>query len=433
MGTLRFSISMLKKEYQKSIAYTLTLLLTIAVTYLFFNIIDNPYLVESELSGIGVSGNNAPFSSLLSFIIIIFCAFMIIFANNFYISRKTKEIAIMTMSGSSFINITLYLFYQNFIMTFIAFPLGMGLGILSSLTVNQIIYTYLHYQAPLLYIPINAISDTLICIVVILIMQLVYASGYVYRKDIQYLLTQETKVNVKDDRIIKIHPYAYVFTYIMGIVILLTTKYTSSSAIVPCCIGVLGISGMIKYCFSKWIARLKDKYFLANKILLIALSNVYQSLRKSVLLIGIYGVSTTIMIAVMISQQTHPREMITSIIAFVVIVLLLLASIVYKYIMEATTKKMFYYHLYKLGYTFRQLIEIIRKEVLCFYIVLIGLPFVYIILSLLIAYLHDGVTLEFVITVLLTQMIPAVFSQIITYRLYKKAVLQVIKEGVHYG
>ena len=112
MGTLKFSLKMLKKEYKKSLIYILTLCLTIAVTFLFFNIIDNTYLMEKTTMSQQMV-MDIPFSTTLSFIIIIFCAFMIIFANNFYISRKTKEIAIMTMSGSGFIDTTMYLFYQK--------------------------------------------------------------------------------------------------------------------------------------------------------------------------------------------------------------------------------------------------------------------------------------------------------------------------------
>lgn len=432
MGIFRFSMSMLKKEYKKSIAYTITLFLTIAVTFLFFNIIDNPYLIENAKSDIGLTSDNVPFSSILSFIIIVFCAFMIIFANNFYISRKTKEIAIMTMSGSSFINITFYLFYQNLVMTLIAFPIGILIGILASLGVNQAIYTYLQYNASLFYVPFQAIGHTLVVIVTIIGMQLLYASGFVYRKDIQYMLSQETQMNMKDQRIIRINPYFYVFIYLMGMVILLTTSFTPTFAIVPCCIGVLGIGGMIKYCFKEWILKLKDKYFLSHKIMLVSLSNLYQSLRRAVLLIGIYGVSTTVMIAIMIAQQSNPREMITAMIAFIVVILLLLASIVYKYSMEASSRKTFYYNLYKLGYTLSQLVEMIQKEIIMFYMILVGLPFVYIITSLIITFIHQGITLEFMITVILAQIIPCMISGIFTYRLYKKTVLDMIKEGMRY-
>ena len=69
MGTLKFAVNMLKKEYKKSFVYTLTLCLTIAVTFLFFNIIDNKYLVTNvELAS--SQQLTIPFSStlLLSFV-----------------------------------------------------------------------------------------------------------------------------------------------------------------------------------------------------------------------------------------------------------------------------------------------------------------------------------------------------------------------------
>lgn len=433
MGTWKFSMHMMKKEYKKSLVYTLTLCLTIAVTFLFFNIIDNQHLLsQDDAVAWSTQGVDIPFSSLLAFLVIIFCAFMIIFANNFYLSRKTKEIAIMTMSGSNFMSITLYLFYQNLVMTMIAFPIGILIGSFAAMGVNQCIYSYLSYSGPFFYIPLNAISDTIVCVVAIIGAQLIYASGFVYRKDIQYMLSQETSNVSADKRIFKLPKLFYVCIYILGIVMLLGIEYTSTSAIVPCCIGVLGIGGMINYCFPSLFRFIKEKRILANKKRLISLSNLYYSLHRAVVLVGLYGVASTVMIAIMISQQDSPRELITAIIGFIVIVLLLLASILYKYSMETSTRKMFYYNLYKLGYSFQQLIHIIKQEVFSFYSLLIGLPLVYILIALIQAFIHEGITIEFFVTVILTQLISAIIAGVLTYTSYKKSVLQVIEEGVHY-
>lgn len=431
MGILKFAIHMLKKEYKKSFVYTLTLCLTIAITFLFFNIIDNKYLVtKAEL---GSSYQIAiPFSSTLSFVIIVFCGFMIIFANNFYISRKTKEIAIMEMSGSRFIDITMYLFYQNLIMSFIAFPCGILIGSGISMFVNQCIYHYLSYQVSFFYIPYSAILDTIICILVIMGAQLIYASGFVYRKDIQFMLSQEERNHAIDQRMFKLPSFLYIFIYIFAIILLITTPYESTSAIVPCCIGAAGISGMIKYCLNPFLKKRKWKKYLANKLQLISISNLQYSLNRAILLIGIYAISTNVMIAIMISQQGNPREMITAIIGFIVVILLLLASIMYKYIMEATTRRMFYYNLYKLGYSYHQLLQIIHKEVLLFYVILIGLPFVHTIVALLQSYINEGITFNFIFIAILTQVIPAMIAGVFTYISYKNAVLQVLKEGVRY-
>ncbi|MEG0366035.1 MAG: FtsX-like permease family protein [Coprobacillus sp.] len=430
MGTLRFSMHMLKKEYQKSLIYTLTLCLTISVTFLFFNIIDNPYLFEETT--FTKQGLSLPFSSILSFLVIVFCGFMIIFANNFYISKKTKEIAIMTMSGSSFFGSTLYLFYQNLIMTVIAFPFGIGIGMILSILANQCIYPYIDVAAPMFYIPISAIADTIICVCVIIAAQLIYASGFVYRKDIQYMLSQDHGNLAQDNRIVRIPSYMYVFIYVIGIVMIFGVEYTPTNVLFPCFIGVLGIGGMIKYCFPMLFKRIKSHYFLNNQIRLISISNLYYSLRRAIMLIGLYAISTVLMISIIITQQDSPREMITATIGFVVIVILLLVSIIYKYCMEASTRRVSYYNLYKLGYTYKQLLSIVKQEVWMFYLTIIGLPFVYIMITLILAYTNHVIDGSFLMIIITAMIIPIIIAALFTYVSYKKSVLKTMEEGVRY-
>lgn len=365
MGTLKFSLHKLRVEYKKSLVYTITLMLTIAVTYIFFNIIDNPYLMEdTQMLQSNVLTGAIPFSTTLAFVIICFCAFMILFANNFYISRKTKEIAIMTMSGASFLKITAYLFYQNLVMTIIAMPLGILIGIGCSIGVNSIIYQYLNETASIFYIPLEAVSSTVITIVVIIAAQLLNASGYVYRKDIAYLLSSETRPRSEDARLIRMSSHIYWIVYLVAFILLLVTPYDMMNGIVYSCLGVFCINGMIKYCFPIWLKKIKEKILLGNKIWLISLSNLYYSLKSAVTLIAIYGISSCALSMIMILEQNSPREMVTSSIGFIVAIVLILTSIIYKYSMEAQTRRMFYYNLYKLGYTYKQLISIIKREVM---------------------------------------------------------------------
>lgn len=138
------------------------------------------------------------------------------------------------------------------------------------------------------------------------------------------------------------------------------------------------------------------------------------------------------MIAIMIMQKDNPRELITAFIGFIVVLLLVLASIIYKYMMEASTKKLFYYNLYKIGYTYHQIQSIIKQEVISFYSVLLGLPLIIIILSLIQAYIHQDITISFIILILSVQFISGILACVLTYLSYKKNVLKVLKEGVRY-
>lgn len=130
MGIFKFSMRMLVKDYKKSLFYGITLIFAVAVCFVFFNIINNPDLADQAIARSGGTWSDVqmPFSSVLSFLIICFCCFMVFFANNFFLSRKTTELAIMAMSGSGYINSTMYVLYQTFTLLLLATPLGILIG-----------------------------------------------------------------------------------------------------------------------------------------------------------------------------------------------------------------------------------------------------------------------------------------------------------------
>ena len=219
MGNLKFALSMLKKNYKNGIVYTLTLAFTTAIVFIFFNIIENQYLISKDELSMNMYGYiSTNFSQLLAFIIVLFCAFMIVFAYNFYVSKKHSEIAIMTMSGSSFLRVTAYLIYQTVVMSLIAFTIGVVLGYGCAILVNQYIYELINVEVPLFYMPKQCYLDTIVCVLSILSFEMLYISGYVYRKDISYLLMQEHAPLSTDERILKYPSWIYPSIYFIGVV-----------------------------------------------------------------------------------------------------------------------------------------------------------------------------------------------------------------------
>lgn len=93
MGTFKFSMRMLVKDYKKSLFYGITLIFAVAVCFVFFNIINNTDLADQTIARSGGTWNDVqmPFSSVLSFLIICFCCFMIFFANNFFFIKKDNR------------------------------------------------------------------------------------------------------------------------------------------------------------------------------------------------------------------------------------------------------------------------------------------------------------------------------------------------------
>ena len=423
MGNLKFALSMLKKTYKSGIVYTLTLAFTTAIVFIFFNIIENQYLMsKEELSMMMYGYIPTNFSQILAFIVVLFCAFLIVFAYNFYVSKKHSEIAIMTMSGSSFLKVTGYLITQTVVLSLIAFTVGSLLGYGGAIIVNQYIYGLIDVSAPMFYIPGKCYIDSIACILSILGFEVMYISGYVYRKDISYLLMQEHAPLSTDERIIKYPSWIYPLIYIIGIVFLFMS-YTSVSSIFPSIVGSIGIGGMIKYFFPKVFRFIKDKKYLEDKIALISLSNLYYSLKNSSVLIGVYAVSVTVMNSLMIMQQNSPREFVTSLIGFVVLTILVLTCIVYKYVLEASLRKRFYTNLYKIGFVKKQMKAALKNEVISFYLTISFLPMVYIVISLLQSYVFGDLSVGLFVFIIAFLTLANTIAGVFTYYTYKKEVI----------
>lgn len=434
MGVFLFSMKMLKKEYKKTFMYALTLMVAIAACFVFFAILDNDLITQQEIVQGGGNWSDVviPVSTGLAFLIIAFCSAMIIFANNFYLTKKTKEFAITAMSGANIIDMILYLTYQNLAVTVLVMPFGLLLGYLFSVLCNAIMYYYLFINSSIFVCTANAFFNTFATVCSMIFALIIYSSGYVYRHDIQDMLSTQTVNEHEDTRILKFPKGFYIGLYLFGVVLMIFSEYTVSVFIFPSLLGILGAGGIMTYLLPDIFAYIKKKKYIADQIMLISLSNLAYSLKKSIFLVSLYCVSSTVMIALLVSVQHSIREFVSVVIGLVITVLLLSLGILYKYSSEAVNRKIFYFNLYKLGYTIKKLKKIIKKEVILYYGFLLLVPMIYILIILGRCYIHGDVDLMFSFILLLVEILPPCLIGFLTYMNYKSVVLKTIKEGMHY-
>lgn len=434
MGTFKFAMSMLKKEAKKSFAFCLTIFFGVATSFVFFNIINNQYLVDhtQASSGTSFSSVSVPISTLVAFMIIIFCCFMLGFANNFYLSHKTSELAIMAMSGSSFMNTTVYLFYQTLAIALIALPFGLLAGVGGAFASNHFMYEYLSVHSSIFTIPFLAFRDTIVTFLMTLFILVFLDSGYVYTHDIQYMLSQEKSSTLKNSGGREIPSWIFILIFIFGFVLLLTTPYSASAYLFPCVVGVVGVAGLVCKTIPEWLSHFKKTTWINDKIRLVSSSNLAFSLKRSSTLISLYCLCTVFMIALLISEHANPREYITSIIGYAVIIILLSVSIMYKYTAEAESRKIFFFNLFKLGYVHSQLKKVIRHEVVAFFGLLLFVPMTYVLVLLFLFASHGAAHIGFCIGLVGVEVIPALIMALITNSMYKKSVFALIEEGTHY-
>lgn len=431
MGTFKFAMQMLKKEYKKSLFYGLTMMIATAMTLVFFHIMNNEFLIPDELIQGGGSWDQmyVPLSTILSFVIIFFCAYMIFFANSFFVSKKTKEIAILTLSGSSFYKSTLYLIFQTMAIMIIATPIGIGSGMLMIPYINAYLYEILNVTQSVNYIPMAAILQTIFAIVLLVLVLCAFTGGYIYRNEITELMKEETNMVFKDTRKLQLPIHFYTFCYCFGIIMMFMNPHSPISYIAPSLVGVVGAIGMIRYVMPVWVTKWKSKKLLTNKLVLIYVSNLNYSLHQAIKLVGLIIASFSIMISVLASQQNSPRDYATALLGYIVIIALLSISVVYKYCMEVANRKTFYKNMWKIGYTRQEISKVIKKEVFYFYMILLLLPLVYVAFVTGRFLYFREMTISFCIINISIYVIPILISAIITYFIYIKTVCIPIQGG----
>lgn len=431
MGVFKFSLSMLKKDYKKSFIYGLTLTFAVTIIFLFLNIISNPQLFDKADKALKGGGSFAtmevPFSTGLSLLIIFFCCGMMFFANNFYLSRKTDEIAILRLSGTGAISCTMYLVYQALMIMLVALPLGLLIGHFGGQVYNQLVFD----SMGIVYstnIPSIVYIYTIAVVLCIIVAISVLCNGYIYKNDIQSLLSSETEMNMTEKSNVKVKSILFGLMFIFSLYSMFLAEHSPTSYIVPIFIGVSAIYGLIRYSIPTFIRYIKSKYLLTKRYSLIYVSNLSYSLTRSQTLFFLMIISVTCMICTVASNQNNGREFISSIMSYIVIIVLLITSIVYKYSMEAQTRMTLFTNLWKIGYTKKELKKIIYKEVLCYYALLILLPMLF---SLFVEgrfIYYNDMTFQFALILDLMYIIPVIVSMLITYKLYYNSVIIPIKE-----
>lgn len=430
MGTFKFSMTMLIKDYKKSLFYGITLVFAVAVSFIFFNIINNQDLADQMIASSGGTWQNVsmPFSSVLSFMIVCFCCFMIFFANNFFLTRKTTELAIMGMSGSGYISSTMYVLYQTFVLLAIASPLGILIGRLIVPYSNAYMYSKLGVTKDVNIIPQEAYIYSFLVVAIVLAMICVLTAGYLHRNDILVLLSQEKEMKFNHGSK-KISPIVYFGIYAFGIVMMFMNPHEPQSYIAPTLVGVIGAVGIIRYVLPDFVRKLKKDVLLTKRYSLISVSNLTYSIQRSLLLFILMTVSVTGMMAILVTFKDSPREYVTSVIGYIVVIVLLVVSIVYKLSMEATTRKTLFFNLWKIGYTRKELKKIIRQEVAYYYLILICIPLIYILFIAGRFIYYGDMTVSFALMFSLAYIIPIVLSGFITYFQYVSAVVKPIRGG----
>lgn len=415
MGTIKFSLKMLRLDFKKCFFYGVSLILSTSIIFVFFNYIDNYHI------GNGFEQKSG-FTQILALIIIIIACANACFANSFFISKKTNEFAIASLSGASVFSLTGYILVQNFVIMGLSIPLGFGLGYIFNHFFNQYVYAVLEVTADTYFISNEALVMSFIVVLTQIIALTLVNAGYAYRTEIKTLLTQDQTMNKKSDKPVKTPVIVYWAIYLIPIILFFKINLDPMSFVVLSFVGTFGISGLMKIGISKIITH-RQKSHLTSPRSLIAYGNLSYSIKSTGLLMKIIIISIILLIGFIISYIDQTRDLMIILLTYGIIIFLMSTSILYKIVLETTSRTALYQSLYKLGYLKKDLRAIMKKEIILLFSVILFFTSSYCVIMLARFVMAGVVKFSFAVNIVLAYAIPIILTAFIAYIIYQRTII----------
>jgi len=351
--------------------------------YLFF------YVALSETIGVTyIYGNNDLPTYLTTFDVAV-CIIVIFMANDFYVKKKSKELAVILMCGGTYLQLMGFLLFQTGILMALSIPAGILMGKLCFPLLGWVF----HYmtgrslqmasgkQPAVLSASITG-AEVFWCTIVNL--------GYSYRNSIYTLLHGEEKIKMRAPQFLKtggvklLYPVLYlgcaVFLYICGGE---PERVTVISAV-----GILGLCGSIDKVVLPWLEQGGQERWADQGEKLVYMGFFREDLKMAKGYIVLFISAADIMCSLAAGMIHQDAEFALCLLSFSSTIPLLGMSLMFRFAAEAAGRKKQLGTLLKIGFTSRQLKRIMRMELIWLYGFIMASSLLYIVSIVVVLSVH---------------------------------------------
>lgn len=413
---MKFALTHLWKEKTPFILYGITIVFSLCICQLFLGILDHPYF-QIMTDHTNLTYFSYIMGSIISLIVIGMCWFLLVYTGQYFMVSKSKELGLMRSLGMTLKKLTCYIIFQNSFMFIVFGIVGIVLSYLVYpvlLMILRVYDTHLNIQA----LSLSSIIENIGLFASIYVAIMAFQIGYIYRSQLKGLLSFQDKRN----HVFHISKNAYPVIYIFGFIMMVFSEHNGAGYIFYGFLCTIASYGIMK----QFIPELIERIYQNKKINQSQQMIVYGHLRKRIktmsLFICMILLISTIFIALISANLSDQQELLRSLLAYFVVYAFIVLSLTYKnyLLIDEHVQSLFY--LEKLGLTKTNMKKILFKELLIFYLLLIGLPLIYIVFILLKCYAYQQIQLFLMITLIIYFIGLLVISMIVIYLLSLKKV-----------
>ena len=367
------AVQSLKKDLDRAICYWVVFVLSSMFMYLFFHI------SLSETVGVTyIYGKNDLPTFLTTFDVIV-CILVLFMANDFYVKKKSNELAVILMCGGTYLQLTQFLIFQTGVLTALSIPAGIAAGRLC-FPVLRFVFRYMTGQE-LLMASGSQPAILSYCIIGFEVFWCTFVNlGYSYRNSIYSLLHGEQKIKMQLPKFFaaKILRYFYPAVYFGCAVLLYFCGREPEKMIALGAAGLLGLCGTIDKVVIPWLEKGSMDKWLEDGEKLVYMGLFREDLKMAKLYIILFIATSDILCCLTAGMIHKGSEFALCLLSFFSIIPLLGFSLMFRFASEAAGRKNQFSVLKKMGYTGGQIKNIVQKELLWLYGIIMAASLIYI-------------------------------------------------------
>ncbi len=370
---LKQSIQSLRKDLDRAVCYWMVFMLSSMFMYLFFHVALSKTIGVTYLYG----KNDLP--TFLTTFDVLVCILVIFLANDFYVKKKSNELAVILMCGGTYMQLTRFLIFQTGILMLLSIPVGVGAGRMC-FPLLRFVFRYmtggeLSFASGSQPVVMSA------CIIGFEVFWCTFVNlGYSYRNSIYSLLHGEEKIRMRFPGLfaVKGGRYVYPALYLGCAALLYVCGREPRQMTMLGVVGLMGLCGTIDKVVLPWLEKEGREKWMNQGEKLVYMGLFREDLKMAKLYIILFIATADILCLLTAGMVEKGAEFALCLLSFSTMIPLLCLSLMFRFASESAGRKHQFITLVKIGYTREQIRTIVGRELLWLYGFIMAASLIYI-------------------------------------------------------
>ena len=370
---IRDAVRSLKKDLDRAVFYWIVFVLSSMFLFLFF------HLALSEAVGVTFIYSKNDLPTYLTVFDVLVCIIVIFLANDFYVKKKSRELAVILICGGTYLQLVEFLLLQTGILMLLSMPVGIGLGCLSFPAVSAIIESMSGYRIQMAFGLQSVILTA--CVMGLEVFWCTMLNlGYAYRSSICSLIRGEDKAKPRSRSALSTKglPYICLAVYFGCAGLFYTCGNAPERILLLGFVGTAGLWGSIHRAVLPALERSVSEKWAGCGEKLVYMGLFREDLKMSRLYVVLFISAANSLCAMMAGTTEKSGEFALCLVSYAVIIPLLALSLMFRFATEASGRKKQFAILSNIGYGEDQIKRIKNMELVWLYGFIMGTALLYI-------------------------------------------------------